>query len=60
MSTVIQKTLFRHYMYRSKLASLAKSISDEVKEHHEEVYQPGTAKEVFGAWGIAGGATDDW
>ena len=46
--------------FRSKLASLAKSISDEVKEHHEEVYQPGTAKEVFGAWGIAGGATDDW
>ena len=45
---------------RSKLASLANSISEEVQEHHQELYQPGTAKEVFGAWGIAGGATDDW
>ena len=46
--------------FRSKLASLANSISEEVKDHHQELYQPGTAKEVFGAWGIAGGATDDW
>ena len=46
--------------FRSKLASLANSISEEVQEQHKELYQPGTAKEVFGAWGIAGGATDDW
>ena len=46
--------------FRSKLASLANSISEEVQEQHKEQYQPGTAKEVFGAWGIAGGATDDW
>ena len=25
-----------------------------------ERYQPGTAREVFGLWGLAGGATDDW
>ena len=42
------------------MASLAHSISDAVQDQHEELYQPGTAKEVFGAWGIAGGATDDW
>ena len=25
-----------------------------------ERYEPGTAREVFGLWGLAGGATDDW
>ena len=25
-----------------------------------ERYRPGTAREVFGLWGLAGGATDDW
>ena len=54
------EVIVHDYIFRGKLASLAKSISDEVKENHQEVYQPGTAKEVFGAWGIAGGATDDW
>ena len=45
---------------KSKLAGLAKQISEAVKTKHGEYYRPGTAREVFGTWGLAGGATDDW
>jgi len=45
---------------RAPLAALAHAISGAIKEKTAEVYQPGTAKEVFGTWGLAGGATDDW
>jgi len=45
---------------RGQLSKLAKEISDAVKTNHKEYYEPGTAREVFGDWGLAGGATDDW
>jgi len=45
---------------RSQLASLATDISTAIQQKHGEKYQPGTAREVFGLWGLAGGATDDW
>ena len=45
---------------RGKLSGLAKEISKAVKDGHQEYYEPGTAREVFGLWGLAGGATDDW
>ena len=31
-----------------------------MRKEHGVIYTPGTAKEVFGLWGLAGGATDDW
>jgi len=45
---------------KTQLAKLATEVSNAIKEKHGEVYQPGTAREVFGSWGLAGGATDDW
>lgn len=45
---------------RNQLAQLATDISQSIQEKHSEKYRPGTAREVFGLWGLAGGATDDW
>jgi len=43
-----------------QLASLATKMSKAIQDKYGEKYQPGTAREVFGLWGLAGGATDDW
>ena len=45
---------------RVPLASLANDISQAIFSRTGERYEPGTAREVFGLWGLAGGATDDW
>ena len=45
---------------RVPLASLANEISQAILSRTGERYEPGTAREVFGLWGLAGGATDDW
>jgi len=45
---------------KKQLAKLATDISNAIQEKHSEKYEPGTAREVFGLWGLAGGATDDW
>jgi len=45
---------------RVPLASLANDISQAIFARTGERYEPGTAREVFGLWGLAGGATDDW
>ena len=35
-------------------------MSQAIFSRTGERYEPGTAREVFGLWGLAGGATDDW
>ncbi|XP_023320641.1 carboxypeptidase B [Eurytemora carolleeae] len=45
---------------KAALSELANVISDTIYQKYEERYKPGTAKEVFGSWGVAGGATDDY
>jgi len=45
---------------RVPLASLANDMSQAIFSRTGERYEPGTAREVFGLWGLAGGATDDW
>ena len=61
-SVLIYPWGYRHDQHpsRAKLSQLARSISSEVRREHGVIYTPGTAKEVFGLWGLAGGATDDW
>jgi len=43
-----------------ELHRIASSVANAIRNITGEVYQPGTAKQVFGNWGIAGGATDDY
>lgn len=43
-----------------ELRRIATSVANAVKNITGEEYKPGTAKQVFGNWGIAGGATDDY
>eukprot|EP00088_Acartia_fossae_P024293 TRINITY_DN2525_c0_g1_i3.p1 TRINITY_DN2525_c0_g1~~TRINITY_DN2525_c0_g1_i3.p1 ORF type:complete len:431 (-),score=73.77 TRINITY_DN2525_c0_g1_i3:221-1513(-) len=45
---------------QKELHRIASKVSDAIKNITGEYYQPGTAKQVFGNWGIAGGATDDY
>jgi len=45
---------------RGPLSSLALNVSEAIMSRTGEMYEPGTAREVFGLWGLAGGATDDW
>jgi len=45
---------------KAQLRQMANMISADVKQRTGEIYRPGTSKEVFGAWGLAGGATDDY
>jgi len=45
---------------KSKLSKMANFISEHIEKKTKEFYKPGTAREVFGSWGLAGGATDDY
>jgi len=45
---------------KTMLSTMANHIRNEVQKVTGEHYRPGTSKEVFGAWGLAGGATDDY
>jgi len=45
---------------RENLAKLAGQVRDAIVKKTGEVYEAGTAVEVFGSWGLAGGATDDY
>ena len=60
--TGIKLVCCRHDQHprRASLSSLASSISSAVLREQGVRYTPGTAREVFGLWGLAGGATDDW
>jgi len=46
--------------HKTQLSSIATDISQAIEQKYSEKYEPGTAREVFGLWGLAGGATDDW
>jgi len=44
----------------NELRRVANSVTAAIKNITGENYKPGTAKQVFGDWGVAGGATDDY
>jgi len=53
---------YKHVVHpdSDKLARLAGLVRDAILKKTGEVYTAGTAVEVFGSWGLAGGATDDY
>lgn len=45
---------------KARISKLAYKVVNTIRFMTGEIFVPGTAYEVFGQWGFAGGCTDDW